>query len=44
MRALRATVVILGYHADVDPEALEIDVQAMIAIRLQPHTRAGPRA
>ncbi|MDN5857722.1 MAG: Lrp/AsnC family transcriptional regulator, partial [Pseudonocardia sp.] len=30
---------IRGYHADVDPRAVGHDLQAMIAIRLQPHAR-----
>lgn len=41
VRALRAAGVIRGYHADVDPKALGHDLQAMIAIRLQPHARAA---
>jgi DNA-binding Lrp family transcriptional regulator len=41
VRALRETGVIRGYHADVDPEALGHDLQAMIAIRLQPHARGA---
>ncbi len=39
VRALRETGVIRGYHADVDPRALGHDLQAMIAIRLQPDAR-----
>lgn len=39
VRALRDTGVIRGYHADVDPRALGHDLQAMIAIRLQPDAR-----
>jgi DNA-binding Lrp family transcriptional regulator len=41
VRALREAGVIRGYHADVDPEALGHDLQAMIAIRLQPHARGA---
>jgi len=41
VRALRAAGVIRGYHADVDPKALGHDLQAMIAIRLQPHARGA---
>lgn len=39
VRALRADGVIRGYHADIDPRALGHDLQAMIAIRLQPDAR-----
>lgn len=39
VRALRETGVIRGYHADIDPRALGHDLQAMIAIRLQPDAR-----
>lgn len=39
VRALRDRGVIRGYHADVDPRALGHDLQAMIAIRLQPGAR-----
>lgn len=39
VRALRTAGVIRGYHADIDPGALGHDLQAMIAIRLQPHAR-----
>ncbi len=41
VRALRATGVIRGYHADIDPRAIGHDLQAMIAIRLQPHARGS---
>ena len=41
VRALREARVIRGYHADVDPKALGHDLQAMIAIRLQPHARGA---
>jgi DNA-binding Lrp family transcriptional regulator len=41
VRALRETGVIRGYYADIDPRALGHDLQAMIAIRLQPHARAA---
>ena len=39
VRALRESGVIRGYHADIDPRALGHDLQAMIAIRLQPDAR-----
>ena len=41
VRALREAGVVRGYHADVDPKALGHDLQAMIAIRLQPHARGA---
>ncbi|WP_232664108.1 Lrp/AsnC family transcriptional regulator [Pseudonocardia sp. TRM90224] len=41
VRALRQAGVIRGYHADIDPRALGHDLQAMIAIRLQPHARGA---
>lgn len=41
VRALRRAGVIRGYHADIDPRALGHDLQAMIAIRLQPHARGA---
>jgi DNA-binding Lrp family transcriptional regulator len=41
VRALRERGVIRGFHADIDPRALGHDLQAMIAIRLQPHARAA---
>jgi DNA-binding Lrp family transcriptional regulator len=41
VRALRAAGVIRGYHADIDPRAVGHDLQAMIAIRLQPHARGA---
>jgi DNA-binding Lrp family transcriptional regulator len=43
VRALRESGVIRGYYADIDPRALGHDVQAMIAIRLQPHARGAMR-
>jgi DNA-binding Lrp family transcriptional regulator len=39
VRALRESGVIRGYHADVDPDAIGLPLQAMIAVRL----RAGAR-
>ncbi len=39
MRALRAAGVIRGYHAEVDPDAVGLPLQAMIAVRL----RSGAR-
>ncbi|MCX6463681.1 MAG: Lrp/AsnC family transcriptional regulator [Pseudonocardiales bacterium] len=39
VRALRTRGVIRGFRADIDPRALGHDLQAMIAIRLQPDAR-----
>jgi DNA-binding Lrp family transcriptional regulator len=43
VRSLRDSGVIRGYHADIDPRALGHDLQAMIAVRLQPHARGAIR-
>jgi DNA-binding Lrp family transcriptional regulator len=40
VRAMRENGVIRGYHADIDPAALGRPIQAMIAVRLQPHARS----
>ena len=37
VRRLQSAGVIRGYHADVDPAAMAIAVQAMIAVRLNQH-------
>ncbi len=39
VRSLRERGVIRGYHADVDPAALGLPLQALIAIRLSVHSR-----
>jgi DNA-binding Lrp family transcriptional regulator len=39
IRALRERGVLRGFHADVDPAALGLGLQAMIAVRLHTHTR-----
>ena len=39
VRAMREAGVIRGYHADLDPDAVGVPLQAMIAVRL----RAGAR-
>jgi DNA-binding Lrp family transcriptional regulator len=39
VRKLRERGVIRGYHAEVDPAALGIRLQALIAVRLQKHSR-----
>ncbi len=44
VRALRATGVIRGYHADVALEALDRHVQALIAVRVRPPSRENIEA
>lgn len=39
VRRLRASGVLRGFHADVDPKALGIGLQAFVAIRLGRHSR-----
>jgi len=39
IRALRERGVIRGFHADIDPAALGLGLQAMIAVRLGAHNR-----
>jgi DNA-binding Lrp family transcriptional regulator len=41
MRALEASGVIRGYHADIAPEALGRHVEALVSVRLQPKTPAA---
>ena len=40
VRALRARGVLRGFHADVDREALGRGLEAIIAVRIRPHSRA----
>jgi DNA-binding Lrp family transcriptional regulator len=40
VRRLRETRVLRGFHADVDPAALGIGIQALIAVRIRQHSRA----
>ena len=40
VRGLQRDGVLRGYHADVDPNALGVGLQAMISIRLQRHSQA----
>ena len=40
VRALVDSGVIRGFHADIDPAALGMDLQAMIAVRLQANARS----
>jgi DNA-binding Lrp family transcriptional regulator len=39
VRRLAGMGVIRGYHADVDPSALGVGLEAMIAVRLRQHSR-----
>ncbi len=39
VRSLQARGVLRGCHAEVDPAALGRDQQALIAVRIRPHTR-----
>ena len=39
VRRLRMARVLTGYHADVDPDAIGIGLQAMVAVRLARHAR-----
>ena len=39
VRRLRESGVILGVHAAVDPEALGVGVEALVAVRMRQHTR-----
>jgi len=40
VRRLRLARVLTGYHADVDPDAIGIGLQAMVAVRLTRHARS----
>lgn len=40
VRRLRIARVLTGYHADLDPDALGIGLQAMVAVRLARHARS----
>ncbi|MGY0504594.1 Lrp/AsnC family transcriptional regulator [Luteimonas sp. e5] len=40
VRRLRESRVLLGYHAEVAPQALGIGLQALVAVRLAQHSRA----
>lgn len=41
VRALRARGVIRGFHADVDHAALGRSLEAIVAVRVRPHSRAN---
>lgn len=40
VRRLRESSVIVGYHAEIEPVALGIGLQAMVSVRLDRHSRA----
>ena len=40
VRRLHSDGILLGYHAEIRPDALGISLQAMIAVRLMRHSRA----
>ena len=44
VRRLRLARVLTGYHADLDPDAIGIGLQAMVAVRLARHARAEVEA
>jgi DNA-binding Lrp family transcriptional regulator len=44
VQRLRAEGVLRGAHAEVDPEALGIGLQALIAVQLRQHSRAQVKA
>jgi len=39
VRKLQDTRVLRGYHAEVDPAALGIELEAMVAVRMREHSR-----
>jgi len=39
VRALRLRGVLRGFHADVDPKALGRSLEAIVAVRIRPHSR-----
>ncbi len=41
VRRLVSSGVLRGFHADVDPRALGVGLQALVAVRLARHTRAA---
>ncbi len=43
VRALVTSGVIAGFHAEVDPKALGLELEALIAIRLHAHARGNLR-
>ncbi len=40
VRALRARAVLRGFHADIDRDALGRGLEAIVAVRIRPHSRA----
>lgn len=43
VRALQATGVIVGFHAEISPAAMGLHLEALITIRLQAHARGDLR-
>src|SRR3989337_3888724 len=41
VRALRARGVLRGFHADIDHSALGRSLEAIVAVRVRPHSRAN---
>lgn len=39
VRALRTRGILRGFHADADPEALGRGLEAIVAVRIRPHSR-----
>ena len=39
VRRLQESGVLRGFHADVDPEALGVELEALVAVRLREHSR-----
>lgn len=40
IRRMRESKALLGFHAEISPEAIGIGLQALVAVRLQQHSRA----
>jgi DNA-binding Lrp family transcriptional regulator len=40
IRRMRESKALLGFHAEIAPEAIGIGLQALVAVRLQQHSRA----
>ncbi len=41
VRRLRERGILTGFHADVPPEAVGLGLQAILSVRVRPHTRAA---
>ncbi len=44
LQRLRQQGVLVGFHAEVDPQAMGIQLQALIAVRMKQHSRAQVKA